>query len=386
MEVFLTGATGLVGGEVLVNLSKRTEIRRVYCLIRAASVEDGRRRLQNIFSLHDDEFDETKIVPIIGDLFDDNLTGKLIDNALLSNVTTVIHSAANTSFAKVKDDLVERANIGGLTKILLWAKQVASLDTFMYVGTATICGKDIKHRLVTEDESPNLNANHLVKYTYTKMRGEQLLKEHLPQEKILIVRPSIIMGDSRGVEPRSPVILWAVATINKLRLTPINQYASLDMVPVDFVADVMTKLLFVKRNYQVYHISAGHDASTSALELAKVLDNYFNDLLPHCFIGKEMLNPLKLWAKGKLPSTHELYDYENYLKYMEESFEDITNLRILFSGLDPYIEFAALGQRFDNTRILQDLNIKPSEPAHVYLHNCLHYIERINLLEGAIDP
>ena len=386
MEVFLTGATGLVGGEVLVNLSKRTEIKKIYCLIRAVSFQNAQARLSTIFNLHHDEFDQQKVIPVLGDLFDEELTAKLICDSQLAQVTTIIHSAANTSFAKVKDDLVEKANIGGLTKILLWAKRLPNLDTFMYVGTATICGRDVKHRLVTEDETPNLNANHLVKYTYTKMQGELLLKQHLPEDKILVVRPSIIMGDSRRVEPRSPVILWALATMNKLRLVPAEQYASLDMVPVDFVANVMTQLLFVKRNYNVYHISAGNDACTSARQLAQVFDDYFDDLPPHLFVGKEMLNPLKLWAKGKLPVGHELYQHYEYLEHLKYEFEDLSNLRILFAGLDPYIEFAELGQRFDNSRIIQDLGIEPSKPGHQYIHNCLHYIERINLLEGAIDP
>ncbi|WP_345955737.1 SDR family oxidoreductase [Mucilaginibacter sp. PAMB04168] len=386
MEVFLTGATGLVGGEVLVNLSKRTEIEKIYCLIRAVSLDSAKDRLNKIFSLHGDEFDQRKVIPVLGDLFDEKLTAQLICDEQLAGITTIIHSAANTSFAKVKDDLVEKANIGGLTKILLWAKRLQSLDTFMYVGTATICGRDVKHRLVTEEETPNLKANHLVKYTYTKMQGELLLKQHLPENKILVVRPSIIMGDSRNVEPRSPVILWALATMNKLRLVPAEQYSSLDMVPVDFVANVMTQLLFVKRSYNVYHISAGNDACTSALQIANVFDNYFDDMLPHRFIGKGMLNSLKLWAKGKLPVGHELYQHYEYLEHLQYEFEDLSNLRILFAGLDPYIEFAELGQRFDNSRIVKDLGITPSQPGHVYIHNCLHYIERINLLEGAIDP
>lgn len=386
MKVFLTGATGLVGGEVLVNLSKRPEIDQIYCLIRGVSREAAQTRLRKIFQLHGDHFDEQKVIPFLGDLFDENLGASLIADADLSEVTTIIHSAANTSFARVKDDLVEKANIGGLYQILQWAKRLDSLDTFMYVGTATICGKDVKHQLVYESQSPNLEANHLVKYTYTKMRGELMLREQLPAEKILVVRPSIIMGDSRKVEPRSPVILWALATMNKLRLVPADSYAALDMVPVDFVADVMTKLLFTKRHYDVYHISAGHDACTSAIQLANVFDAYFDDLPPHKFIGKEMLNPMKLWAKGKLPVGHDLYQHYRYLEYLEESFEDLGNLRILFSGLDPYIEFCELGQRFDNSRILEDLDITPSLPGHIYIRNCMHYIEKINLLEGAIDP
>ena len=212
MNIFLTGATGLVGGELLVTLSKRSEVDKIYCLLRAKSEEEARGRLENVFDLHDDEFDAARIIPVIGNLFDDDLTGALKENKNLSETDVIIHSAANTSFSRVNDDLVEKANIGGLTKILLWAKELPHLKTFLYIGTATICGKDVKDRVVHEDESPNIDATHLVKYTYTKMRGEILLKEHLKQEQILVARPSIIMGDSRPIIPRSPVILWAMAS------------------------------------------------------------------------------------------------------------------------------------------------------------------------------
>ena len=63
------------------------------------------------------------------------------------------------------------------------------------------------------------------------MKGELLIREHLPAEKILIARPSIIMGDSRPIIPRSPVILWAMATINHLRLIPVNEHSQLDIIP-----------------------------------------------------------------------------------------------------------------------------------------------------------
>ena len=194
MNILLTGATGLVGGELLVTLSQRTEVNKIYCLLRSASEEAAMERLKKVFDLHDDEFDETKVIPVLGNLFDDNLTESLKSKADLNDIDVVIHSAANTSFSRFNDDLVEKANIGGLTKILLWAKSLPHLKTFLYIGTATICGKDVKDRIIHEDESPNLDATHLVKYTYTKMKGELLIREHLPEEKILIARPSIIMG------------------------------------------------------------------------------------------------------------------------------------------------------------------------------------------------
>ena len=170
MNIFLTGATGFVGGELLVSLSKLNEVNKIYCFIRSSSEEEVILRLEKIFNLRNDFFDRKKIIPVLGDLFDENLSASLIENKTIKDVDVIIHSAANTSFSGIYDDMVVKANMGGLEKILLWAKTLPHLSTFLYIGTATICGKDIKNRIVFEDESPNLQANHLVKYTYRELR------------------------------------------------------------------------------------------------------------------------------------------------------------------------------------------------------------------------
>lgn len=386
MNIFLTGATGLVGGELLVSLSKRTEVDKIYCLMRSQSIEDANGRLEQVFNLHDDHFDKKKIIPVLGNLFDDILTESLISNDKLKDIHVVIHSAANTSFSRFNDDAVERANIGGLTKILLWAKQLKQLKTFLYIGTATICGKDVKDRVIHEDESPNLNATHLVKYTYTKMKGELIIRQHLREDQILIARPSIIMGDSRPIIPRSPVILWAMATINHLRLIPVNEHAQLDIIPVDYAAEAIVNLLFANRKYSVYHISAGESGATTALRLSKTLEAYFDEMPPFNFISKSLLNQVKHWTKGRLSPDSELYEYRSYLDYWKESFEDKSKLRILFSGLDPYLDFMELGHVFDNNRLLEDVQIENSIPADVYIAASMNFVEKLDILEGAIDP
>ena len=386
MNIILTGATGLVGGELLITLSKRKEVDRIYCLLRAKTKEDALGRLEAVFDLHDDPFDTNKIIPILGNLFDENLTGTLKGEKMLDDVDVIIHSAANTSFSRVNDDLVEKANIGGLTKILHWAKELPHLKTFLYIGTATICGKDVKDRVVHEHESPNLDATHLVKYTYTKMKGELLLKEHLRQDQILVARPSIIMGDSRPIMPRSPVILWAMATINHLRLIPVNEHAQLDIIPVNYTAEAIVALLFANRKYNVYHISAGEAGSTTALKLSKTLEAYFDEMPPFNFIHKSLLNQVKHWARNRLAPESELYEYRRYLDYWKETFEDKGKLRLLFTGLDPYLDFMELGHVFDNSRLLEDVGIENSIPADVYINNSMNFVEKIDVLEGAIDP
>ncbi len=386
MNVFLTGATGFVGGELLVTLSKRIEISKIYCFMRASSVDEALVKIKNIFSLHDDDYDPEKIIPVLGNLQDEGLARSLKENRLLKDINVIIHSAANTSFSRIYNTLVEDINIRGLEKILIWAKDLAALQTFLYIGTATICGKNIRHRLVFENESPNIAADHLVRYTYTKMQGELLLENLLPPEKILVVRPSIIMGDSRNVLPRSPIILWAVATINQLRLIPANEDALLDMIPVDYAAEAIVALLFVKRNHRVYHITSGKDAATTAYKLSLSLSAYFDEKIPFQFVDKKMIEQVKRWSKNRLDPGSKLNGYPFYLAYWKQVFPDPGALRILLAGLEPYLEFMDLGQVFDNTRLLQDVPaIKQSVPADIYINNCMEFIANIDTLEGAFD-
>jgi len=387
MNIFLTGATGLVGGEILINLSKRIEIEKIYCLVRSENEELALNRLEKVFSLHNDYFDKTKVVPVCGDLGDENLTIQLTQNDELKKINYIIHSAANTSFSRIYDEQVEKINVHGLHKIIQWVKHLKHLETFLYVGTATICGNVVRNRVIYEDESPNLESGHIVKYTYTKMQGELLLQRELPPEKVLIARPSIIMGDSRAVVPRSPVILWALATINELRLCHFDAHSPLDIISVDFAAEAIVKLLFTgKRNHRVYHISSGLDSSTTPFKTLNAIEPYFKDLPPFKFIPKSYLNKFKQWSKGTIDTSNGLAEFASYCYHWEETFKDKGKLRIIFAGLEPYIDFIELGHIFDNSRLLHDVDIKPPTAAPDYIWNSINYIKNINILEGAFEP
>ena len=385
MNVFITGSTGFLGGEILVNLSKRKEINKIYCLVRAQNDVEAILRVDKVFGFHGDAYDRERVIPVIGNLVDADLTEKLISNPELKDINVIIHSAANTSFSGIYDKMVEQTNIEGLRKIVLFAKQLPKLETFLHIGTATICGKEVKNRLVQEEESPRLDAKHVVSYTHSKAQGELIIREHLPEGKILIARPSIIMGDSRDITPRSPVILWAVATINQIRLIPANQHAKLDVISVDYAANAIVKLLFAKRKHSVYHISSGEAAATSAYELSLVLEEHFSDLPKYCFVKNEMLKQMKLVAKNKLPLDSELLKYQEYINYWKGVFGELSNLRILFAGLDPYLEFLNLGQVFDNSKLLADVDVEKPTPAHEYIVKQMTYLEKLDVFEGAMD-
>src|SRR5580704_11751510 len=98
MNIFITGATGLLGGEVLIGLSTRKEVDKIYCLVRAGSVADATERIKDIFKLRNDHFDPNKVIAVPGDITDPKLVDALEHTPALKNINFVIHSAANTSF------------------------------------------------------------------------------------------------------------------------------------------------------------------------------------------------------------------------------------------------------------------------------------------------
>ncbi len=385
-SVFITGTTGFLGGEVLIELSKREEIDNIYCLIRADSQEKALARLKRIFDLHGDYWDKEKVFPIVGDLTQPDLTERLSNDPLLENIDTIVHSAANTSFSPIYDTVVEQVNIHGLEKILKWSKQLKHLETFCHVGTATICGEEVRNRVVKEEESPNVEASHLVKYTYTKMMAEIMIDQALPKEKILIVRPSIIMGDSRPIIPRSYVIMWALATTNFLRLVPVNPDSQLDIIPVDYAASAITHLLFSHRNHKVYHISSGPASATTPLKLALAVESYFPEKPSFHFVGKELIRDIKLWSKKKLNGNSTLQNYDTYLEYWNREMKDAGDLRILMAAIEFYYDFMELGQVFDNNKLLQDTTIGLPEPAHDYIKRSALLLNNIDIFEAALEP
>jgi thioester reductase-like protein len=389
MQIFLTGATGFLGGELLVELARKNEIEKIFCLVRAQNDDSALVRIEKIFDLHGDHFDRNKVVPVVGDLTDENLADVLIRNKLISDVDYIVHSAANTSFSKIYADNVENVNIRGTRQLLLWAQKLKPQNVFVYVGTAAICGSTVKNTLVSEELSPNLAAKHVVRYSYTKMIGELLLKEYLPQERILVVRPSIIMGDTRPWVPRSYVILWALAAVNDLRLFPTNADSNIDIISIDFATRAIIALIFnPQRRHRVYHISSGRVSSTTPEKITNAVKDFFPDKPGFKYVSKDLFILMKHWSKsgGLVETNSPLYQYKEYLDYWVYLFGDHSKLRMLFHALEPYLNFIELGQVFDNQKLLEDTNLEAPIAAHIYITNSLKHLSEINIFEGAIDP
>src|SRR5262245_56139384 len=163
-RVLLTGATGFLGGELLMELSRIRSVEKIACLVRARDEAEADLRLERAFSLHSDYYDRTKVLPVQADLLDARLSYDLIRDQRLHDVNLVSHAAANTSFLPQKASSVEATNVFGTRKLLDWALTLKGLDTFAYVGTATMvgCSPDVVGRTIAETEDLECATEHLV--------------------------------------------------------------------------------------------------------------------------------------------------------------------------------------------------------------------------------
>jgi len=191
---------------------------------------------------------------------------------LLSEATRVIHSAATVRFDQPLDE-ARRINVEGTRNILDFASEAhraGRLRSLAYVGTAYVAGD--RSGLVRETE---LQAGQGFRNTYerTKFEAETMVRAQLESIPGVILRPSIIVGDSRtGVTSSFKTLYWPLKIYARRlwRTVPGFPDAVVDVVPVDFVAEAVARLAFRgTRLWPPPSISAGPHASATIQEIAE---------------------------------------------------------------------------------------------------------------------
>jgi nucleoside-diphosphate-sugar epimerase len=263
--VLLTGATGFLGGAVAADLLRWPEPVRVLLLVRAPGAQAAesrvRRSLARFAEAGRPDFSWDRCTALPGDVTE---PASLADPRL-DEVTHVLHLAANTSFRSVRG--VRATNIEGTRALARRLRAARGLARFLHVGTAFICGTH-PPRTVAEDDYPRPGVRHLVEYTRSKAEAELLLGQMASELPLVVARPSIVVGHTRlGCGP-SASIFWYYRALALLRRVPVPPEVRKDIVPVDYVAAALLRLLFRPGlRHGRYHISAGQTASVSWREI-----------------------------------------------------------------------------------------------------------------------
>jgi long-chain acyl-CoA synthetase len=253
--IFLTGATGLVGGLLLRGIAEDNPKRAIYALVRRGrSVTD----LPNVRAVPGDITQRRLGIP--NDLYD-QLTG-LVD--------TIAHCAASTKFT-LPLPAAREVNVLGTANILQLARDTRHLKTLLHVSSTYIAGR----RSGPLPEAPVVDpVGWFSPYEQSKFEAEQLICEQGNGLPWVIARLSTLVGDSRT---------GRVSQINYfhqlLRLIPRNLFPVIPGVPdtlVDVVADnwVAGALLAVLQGQsppeRVLHLCAGPSQSVPAREIVEL--------------------------------------------------------------------------------------------------------------------
>jgi thioester reductase-like protein len=259
----LTGATGFLGGEVLARLLERDD-EPVYALVRAPSDAAAGERLDGILRslFGSPEPWRGRVVAVAGDITESGLgLGFARREWLAERIDAIIHCAASVSFT-LPDDEARAINVDGTRRVLelgRLASRRGELDYLMHVSTAYVAGT---HTGSFSEYELGLGQRFRNSYERSKHEGERLVRGYSGELPVQVVRPSIVVGDSRSGWTNTFNVVYGplrAFSAGALAAIPARRSAPVDVVPVDYVADAIVAL--AGRPGTTYHLAAGDRAS-----------------------------------------------------------------------------------------------------------------------------
>jgi nucleoside-diphosphate-sugar epimerase len=246
--ILLTGATGMVGQALLPVLARRTDVATLFTLVRDSEHQKC----------------SGKILPIRGDVTASADLGISAEasSEVLDRVTVIIHAAADTRFAAPLDE-ARSVNVDGTHNLLAFASRCSGLKAFLGLSTVHVAGK----RTGTIHENDLIhNAGFVNSYEQSKYEAEILLREHMFDLPISVLRLSTVVGDSMTGEAGKLAAIHHALRLCYNSLAPMipgMPDGTVDLVAVDYAAVVIAH--FATDGFQAgrtFHLCGGEDVLT----------------------------------------------------------------------------------------------------------------------------
>jgi long-chain acyl-CoA synthetase len=311
--ILLTGATGFLGSQ-LARLLLRDTDHRLAVLVRGQDEEDARSRLGRVWSdwpETDEALADGRVRVLPGDLCRPGLGLEPGTYAELARTLThIVHAAAELKLDGELEEL-RRVNVGGTERLLELARAAHAdhgLQRYAHVSTAYVAGGRTGE--VAEGELTD-RYGFCNAYEQTKYEGELKVREAMRELPVSVFRPGMVVGDAHTGEIRCFNTVYVPLRLylsGRLRLIPAKPELRMNLVPVDYVASAIARLLFDPRATGLtFHLTVDPDHLPRAQELLQAarswaVEGLGEKLPPARFIPLQALARLPGAAKLPVPS------------------------------------------------------------------------------------
>lgn len=214
--IFITGATGFLGSFFIRRLLRENDS-LLYLLVRS-------EKKAEVLANRIDATLKKNIRFVFGDITHPRLGLKQhIADPFLPDVEEVWHIAATTDL-NANRTLCEHVNFEGTRNVVQFTHHMRRLQKFYFVSTAYSCGRKPDYTIF-ENDADIKNIDFKNAYEESKHKAEILVRNSgLPW---IILRPSIIVGDSRTGEAKSNKMIYGFIRsyhlVNKMILKDLER-------------------------------------------------------------------------------------------------------------------------------------------------------------------
>lgn len=235
----LTGFPGFIGKRLVAELLAKDPLDRIVALVEPRMVEAATAAAAEIPA-----GERIDVVP--GDIAVRRLGLSDEDySALVAEVEVVHHLAAIYDLA-VPEAIAQKVNVEGTGNVLDLCRDAERLRRLNYVSTAYVAG--VRTGVVYEHEL-SLGQDFKNHYESTKFQAEVWVRELMDEVPTTIIRPGIVVGDSKTGETQKfdgPYYVLRFIAASVERRMPIANIGRgvtpFNAVPVDFIVDAMVAL------------------------------------------------------------------------------------------------------------------------------------------------
>lgn len=267
----ITGATGFVGGAIVLELLQRTDD-VILCGVRGDNAEGAQRRLIESLQKSAASYDLAHLGPEIErrctafrlDLEEDPRPDAVPS---VAGKRVLWHAAASLRYEDRFKDQIFRDNLDGTRRVLALARGLG-VSRFNYVSTAYVVGRRTGAiaEVVPEGEVPASNV-----YEVSKLAAERMVWAE-PSFETRLLRPSIVIGHSRTLAATSFTGLYGfVRELSMFRrrvedrlgqilaMRPLSVIlateAPANFIPVDLVAHDAVAVGLADTDRRIFHLT-----------------------------------------------------------------------------------------------------------------------------------